>query len=121
MTGNFVDDVARAARTAAEKAVDLTGALVERGREKLDRISLENELAKAQRQLGALVYSLKKAGEENPALVDRYIQDIAELEKKLNEKEAAEAERYCVSICPACGAQVGEDAGFCAHCGVKLG
>ena len=38
----------------------------------------QNRLAKAQRQLGALVYSLHKAEEENQPLVDKYIENIAE-------------------------------------------
>ncbi|WP_243165999.1 zinc ribbon domain-containing protein [Anaerofilum hominis] len=117
---NALDQFMDAAREVANKAVDTAENLAARGRDKLDRMSLENELAKAQRQLGALVYSLRKSGEENPGLVDHYIEIIAGVEEKLNEHEAAQAERYCVSICPECGAEVAEDAGFCSHCGAKL-
>jgi len=45
-------------------------------------------LSKAQRQLGALVYSLHKAGEENPALVEKYIDAVAEVEKAIEEIKA---------------------------------
>ena len=54
----------------------------------MDRVSLENQLAKAQRQLGALVYSLHKADEENQPLVDKYIENIAEIEKAIEEIKA---------------------------------
>ena len=104
---NALDQFMDAAREVANKAVDAAGNLAAKGKDKLDRMSLENELAKAQRQLGALVYSLRKSGEENPDLVEHYIEVIADVEAKLNEHEAAQAERYCVSICPECGAEVG--------------
>ena len=48
----------------------------------------QNRLAKAQRQLGALVYSLHKADEENQPLVDKYIENIAEIEKAIEEIKA---------------------------------
>ena len=41
----------------------------DKGKNKLDLLNQQARLSKAQRQLGALVYSLHKAGEENPALV----------------------------------------------------
>ena len=39
-------------------------------------------------QLGALVYSLHKAEEENQPLVDKYIENIAEIEKAIEEIKA---------------------------------
>lgn len=90
---NALDQFMDAAREVANKAVDAAGNLAAKGKDKLDRMSLENELAKAQRQLGALVYSLRKSGEENPDLVEHYIEVIADVEAKLNEHEAAQAER----------------------------
>ena len=41
--------------------------LADKGKNKLDLLNQQARLSKAQRQLGALVYSLHKAGEENPA------------------------------------------------------
>lgn len=108
-------------KNLANRAMDTAGELVDKGKDKLDKVSLENQLAKAQRQLGALVYSLHKSGETNEELVNHYISMIADVEAKLNAKEAAEAEKYCVAICPECGAEVGQGAEFCAHCGAKLG
>lgn len=110
----------QAGKNLANRAMDTAGDLVDKGKTQLDRVSLENQLAKAQRQLGALVYSLKKSGETNDDLVNHYMDVIADVESKLNEKEAQTAEKYCVSICPSCGAQVSDDAGFCSHCGAKL-
>lgn len=107
-------------KTLANRAADTAGEIVTKGKEKIDRVALENQLAKAQRQLGALVYSLKKSGEENEDLVNHYVEVIASVEAKLNEQEAQSAEKYCVSICPDCGAEVSDDAGFCARCGAKL-
>ena len=120
MARRMLDELMEAAGEAAGKAARAAENLAARGKEKLDRMALESELAKAQRQLGALVYSLKKAGEDNPALVDQYVEVIADVERRLSENEAAQAERYCVSICPRCGAQVAPDALFCPKCGAKL-
>ena len=55
--------------------------LADKGKNKLDLLNQQARLSKAQRQLGALVYSLHKAGEENPALVEKYINAVAEVEK----------------------------------------
>lgn len=107
-------------KNLANRAADTAGEIVTKGKEKIDHVALENQLAKAQRQLGALVYSLKKSGEENDDLVNHYVEVIAAVEAKLNEQEVQSAEKYCVSICPSCGAEVNDEAGFCAHCGAKL-
>ena len=120
MAKTVFDQLMDAAHTAAEKTVDVAQGLMSRGKETLDRVSLENELAKAQRQLGTLVYSMKKAGEENLALVDQYVRVIAELEKKLEQQETAQAARRCVPICAECGCKVGERDRFCPRCGAKL-
>lgn len=70
----FVDTAYKAAMDIADK-----------GKNQLDLASQQNRLAKAQRQLGALVYSLHKADEENQPLVDKYIENIAEIEKAIEE------------------------------------
>ena len=59
--------------------------LADKGKNKLDLLNQQARLSKAQRQLGALVYSLHKAGEENPALVEKYIDAVAEVEKSIEE------------------------------------
>lgn len=101
-------------------------------------VNEQGKLLKAQRQLGALVYSLAKGKEENQPLVDKYIemidnieQEIARLKASLTPAEAAEAE-YVVheevpadqpeehKACPQCGAPVSDDALFCNKCGAQL-
>ena len=127
----FVDTAYKAAMDIADK-----------GKNQLDLASQQNRLAKAQRQLGALVYSLHKAEEENQPLVDKYIENIAEIEKAIEEikarmtpdeaaaAEAAEAEQALADAadrprgetkeCPVCHADVDADALFCNHCGAQL-
>ena len=61
--------------------------LADKGKNKLDLLNQQARLSKAQRQLGALVYS-HKAGEENPALVEKYIDAVAEVEKAIEEIKA---------------------------------
>lgn len=129
----FVDTAYKAAMDIADK-----------GKNQLDLASQQNRLAKAQRQLGALVYSLHKADEENQPLVDKYIdmidsieQEIARLKASLTPAEAAEVERAeqmmepdldaaqpssapAGKTCPQCGAVVEADALFCNKCGAQL-
>ena len=101
-------------------------------------------LVKAQRQLGALVYSLAKGKEENQPLVDKYIemidtieQEITRLKATLTPAEAAEVDyeapmeeaeeaapeqpaQPARKTCPQCGAPVSDDALFCNKCGAQL-
>ena len=70
--------------TAKKTAQDLAA----QGKNKLELLNQQARLSKAQRQLGALVYSLHKAGEENPALVEKYIEAVAEIEKNIEEIKA---------------------------------
>lgn len=70
--------------TAKKTAQDLA----DKGKNQLDLINQQARLSKAQRQLGALVYSLHKAGEENQPLVDKYIEAVAEVEKAIEEIKA---------------------------------
>ena len=67
--------------------------LADKGKNKLDLLNQQARLSKAQRQLGALVYSLHKAGEENPALVEKYIDAVAEVEKAIEEIKAVDRSR----------------------------
>lgn len=124
-------------------ALDLAG----KGKTQAQIVNEQGKLLKAQRQLGALVYSLAKGKEENQPLVDKYIemidaieQEIARLKASLTPAEAAEVE-YVVhedmpaeepaapaaepaadehKSCPQCGAPVSDDALFCNKCGAQL-
>ena len=80
---------------AKKTAMDLADLV----KNQLDLINQQTQLSKAQRQLGALVYSLHKSGEENQPLVDKYIEHIASIEAAIEEiksrmtaDEAAQAE-----------------------------
>ena len=67
----------------AEKGRNAAMDLAERGRTQAKIVSEQPKLARAQRQLGALVYSLAKGNEENQPLVDKYIEMIANIEQEL--------------------------------------
>ena len=131
----------------AEKGKNAALDLAEKGKTQALIVSEQGKLLKAQRQLGALVYSLAKGKEENQPLVDKYIemidnieQEIARLKASLTPAEAADVE-YVVheevpadqqeapaaeaapeehKACPQCGAPVSDDALFCNKCGAQL-
>ena len=114
------------ASEVAGKMVDATGELVEKGKKQVDILSLENQLAKAQRQLGALVYTMNRSGAENPALMQRYMEEIDSIQRQLdackNDVLYSEGpvETSAVRLCAQCGRPVADDAVFCPACGAKL-
>lgn len=116
---------AKAVDTAKKTATDLA----REGKRQTDLLALQGKKAKAERQLGALVYSLAKNGEENRPLVEKYIAAIGALDNKireLKEQPAAEGEEPLdmpeepEKRCPQCGCEVEEDALFCPGCGAQL-
>ena len=131
----------------AEKGKNAALDLAEKGKTQALIVNEQGKLLKAQRQLGALVYSLAKGKEENQPLVDKYIEmidsiegEIARLKDSLTPAETAEVEfteaeepaaeeapaaeaapaEEPRKTCPQCGAPVSDDALFCNKCGAQL-
>ena len=127
----------------AEKGKNAALDLAEKGKTQALIVNEQGKLLKAQRQLGALVYSLAKGKEENQPLVDKYIemidtieQEITRLKATLTPAEAAEVDyeapveeeeaapeqpaQPARKTCPQCGAPVSADALFCNKCGAQL-
>lgn len=128
----------------AEKGKNAAMDLAEKGKTQALLVNEQGKLLKAQRQLGALVYSLAKGKEENQPLVDKYIemidtieQEITRLKATLTPAEAAEVDyeapmeeaedaapeqpaQPARKTCPQCGAPVSDDALFCNKCGAQL-
>ena len=105
----------------ADKVAKVTGEYIDKGKDKLNELSLENELSKAQKQLGALVYALHKTGTSDDELVAMYIEDIAKIESQLEALRAENAEdaqyaKYCTN----CGATVDTEDVYCKNCGVSV-
>ena len=73
----------------AEKGKNAALDLAEKGRTQAKIVNAQSQLYKAQRQLGALVYSLAKGNEENQPLVDKYIEMIANIEQELSDLKAS--------------------------------
>ena len=131
----------------AEKGKNAALDLAEKGKTQALIVNEQGKLLKAQRQLGALVYSLAKGKEENQPLVDKYIEMIDHIEQEITrlkasltpaeaaevdyvaheeepatepEAPAAEAAHAEHKSCPQCGAPVSDDALFCNKCGAQL-
>ena len=127
----------------AEKGRNAAMDLAERGRTQAKIVSEQTKLARAQRQLGALVYSLAKGNEENE-MISSIEADLNALKESLGpaaevithdlDEEPAEGSGITVEptvekdkkpdtdkkTCPQCGAPVSEDALFCNKCGAQL-
>ena len=117
----------------AEKGKNAAMDLAEKGKTQALLVNEQGKLLKAQRQLGALVYSLAKGKEENQPLVDKYIEMIDTIEQEITRLKATltpaeEAEEAAPEqpaqparkTCPQCGAPVSDDALFCNKCGAQL-
>lgn len=105
--------------SAADKAAKGAGRLAKKGKEALDCKTLQKELERAQRLLGAAAYEALRAGlpvEEEPA-AKKYVREIERLSAELAQLRPTED----TVICKKCGARVREDAMFCSGCGAKLG
>ena len=104
----------------AEKGKNAALDLAEKGRAQAKIVNAQGKLYKAQRQLGALVYSLAKGNEENQPHVDKYIEMIANIEQAPAAPAEEKPEADEAKTCPQCGAPVSDDALFCNKCGAQL-
>ena len=93
------DTILAKSREYVEIGVSVASDLTEKGKTQAKILSNQAKVNKAQRQLGALVYSLAKGNEENQPLVDKYIdmidsieQENRQLKAKLTPAEATEVE-----------------------------
>ena len=75
---------AEAAGNLWDKAQSAASNAYESSKKKVEEMTLTKDLEKAQKQLGALVYTLAKTGEKNDDLVKQYVDDIAAIEKKID-------------------------------------
>lgn len=90
----LADQAAKVAGEAFETSKVIANEAMDKGKKKVNLLSLESELAKAERQLGSLYYVMRKTGEVNEELLTQYYNDVAELNEKL---DAARAEENSVS------------------------
>lgn len=124
-----IDRILEAGVKVVDSAKKTATDLAREGKRQTDLLALQGKKSKAERQLGALVYSLAKNGEENRPLVEKYIAAIGALDDKIRElksQPAPEGEapidmpEPATKTCPQCGCEVEEDALFCPGCGAQL-
>lgn len=115
-----MDKLFAGASKAAGAAGKAAENLLNKGKTRLDQAALQNRIGRLQRQLGELVYTLMKTGQQNHALVNRYIEELDGLKEQLAEIQADEKDDISVHNCPECGAGAQKDAMFCSCCGNKL-
>lgn len=94
-----------------DKSKQAASDLAAKGKTQVAILNAQSRLEKAQKELGALVYSLKKNGEENEALVEQYYNAVAAIDSELialqaeaekqNTKAPADVEAEAVEAAPA--------------------
>ncbi|MEG1782085.1 MAG: zinc ribbon domain-containing protein [Oscillospiraceae bacterium] len=119
------DDLIESSAKFADQAAKVAGEVMDKGKRKVSKLAVENDFAKAQRQLGALVYVMHKTGEQNEELLSQYIDDVAKLEAQLAEFKEEEPTRpgdnFEMKVCPNCGGVITDGDMFCRGCGTKIG
>ena len=83
-----LDKLRQAAGSAANEAVRVTGDLVNKANDKASELAISAKISKLQRQLGALVYALRKNGEENEPMIQWYMTEIDRLKTQMPENRA---------------------------------
>ncbi len=118
----------QAGAKAADSAVRTAGSLYEKGKKEAKLMALESKLSRAQRELGALVYSLRRTGQANEALIESLCDDIAAIEARIASLHAPVSQPQAmpepdarVKCCSQCGAEVDKEAMFCHGCGGQMG
>lgn len=80
------------------------------------------------RDLGGLVFELRRAGAENEVLVGAKVDALSSIDQELHVLEhglrdfrsVEELHEPGVSVCLRCGALHGSDANFCPQCGIRV-
>jgi hypothetical protein len=111
-----------------EAAVDRPASFRSRGamRRRLRYLRRARELGF--RDLGGLVFDLRRFERERPELVDAKIHALHEVDEELraleralgDRREVTELREPGIASCPRCGALHGSDARFCSSCGLAL-
>ncbi len=107
--GRVVDKVAQQAVEVAQN-----------GRGRVELYQLKRRLAKAQKQLGALVYMLHKTEQESDTMVEHYVREIDVIKAQIELHEAQQAMDNSHVQCALCGAQGMKNTLYCRRCGARL-
>ncbi len=113
-----------AAADLAQKAVQGVNYVAQKGRTVYDRLTLESELGKAQRQLGTYYYNQVRMGADQSSAMAECIAKIDSVLDALNELDGAAEVAAEVQekggVCAVCGEERTPGAMFCFKCGTKL-
>ena len=83
MANSGFDKFMETAGNVAAGAGKAAGELVSKGHDKASELALNARISKLHRQLGALVYALRKNDVENEAMVGWYVSEIDRLQAKI--------------------------------------
>ena len=114
------DKLLETAGRVVDSAAKKTGDLVDKGKDKMEIYSLQAKLSKAERQLGALVYMLRKTGQENEPMVKHYVDEIDVAKARIADLSGTGGAPAASGVCASCGEEGQEGAMFCRRCGAKL-
>lgn len=114
---NF-DDFIRKTKELGEKASRVTNEVVDITKLKLSISDLRSQIKSAYADLGTAYYNSVKNQEEFDCT--SLVNNIDELNLKLNENEKNLRDLQGIKVCPDCNEKVETEAEYCSKCGAKL-
>lgn len=85
-----LDELVNTVGEMASGAAKATTGLVKKSQDRVNEMALSSKLSKMQRQLGALVYTLRKNEEENEPMVAWYVAEIDRIKAEMGKKSKNE-------------------------------
>lgn len=116
---DFLNDAVSKAKEALEIACKKTGEVVNTQKQKLDVVSLENKCNKLYASLGKIYFDEIKDNQDLPEDVMSLVNQIKELNSKIDELKTDINAAKKLKVCPNCNANIDESDIFCPNCGTK--
>lgn len=83
-SAKFADKATKVASEAYEQSKVVASEAMDKGMKKAKELQLENDLSKAQKQLGELYFVMRKANEMNEDLLTQYYNNALKIEAELD-------------------------------------
>ncbi len=114
------EDFLNKAKDLAEVATQKTNDVVETSKLKYSKMQINTQVKQTYERLGNSVYLMKKSGNFNEPLLDKYVAEVDRLLDQLRKADQKIDDINKVITCPNCSSRNDRDAVFCSKCGSRL-
>lgn len=114
-----IEEIKRSAQGAADRAVKKTNELTNFAKLNVNIKSGEAKLNAAFEEIGRLFYTAERTGIDYTTDIASAIMKADKIKADIEKSKKALAALRNLTICPACGNEISNDAAFCSFCGAK--